>query len=330
MVISTSKNQTKIETIEPDSFISTAFVENILLQNIATKALHTNTFRGLSHCNFLDLSNSFIESIENFTFYGTKNINYLNLSNCGIRSINNDSFKETYRLKNINLEGNYLSNVSEEVYFDLILDFINNTAEKTVDLEKISNKRNEVLLNFDRNPIKCDCNLKWLFKNKTFFNYIKLPRVCSGPKGYDCLTISELNINNLATCSNESMSQNLPCEEREYLNKINNHNDESYDESLNDDESYEELYNGTLVKQTSTSKKTTTTTVSTTIISKRFQHISKFTPTFSYHNPKASTISSSKSKVAPGKSISNRLLHNAKILFLFFSLLFFFNLNDLY
>ena len=137
LIISKDENETKIEEIEADSFISTAFVENIYLQKIATKNLHTHSFRGLSNCNLLDLSNSYIESIENNVFFGARNIENINLSNCRIKNINNDSFKEMHRIKNINLEGNYLININENAYLHLMLNFLNNSATNITIINEI-------------------------------------------------------------------------------------------------------------------------------------------------------------------------------------------------
>lgn len=263
--MSTNENQTNIELIEADSFISTAFVNKILLQNITTKILNKNAFRGLSNCYLLDLSNSFIETIETHTFYRTHNINYLNLSNCGIRSIDDSAFQGISHINNINLEGNYISNITELAYLNLILDYMNynnNTKSSlttTVKYEnnKISNelpeetnsigllynnvKKNEKFLNFERNPIKCDCSVKWLIANRAYLEYILLPEFCSGPSGYDCLPIGELKVNNLAACDsrNTQINDTPPC--KNLKTKLNEKNDSNEDETLGTDKEDENI-----------------------------------------------------------------------------------------
>jgi hypothetical protein len=308
LIISTNKNQTKIETIEADSFISTAFVETILLQSISTKTLKTHAFRGLSHCSLLDLSNSFIESIEEHTFYRIKNISYLNLSNCGIKKINEAAFKNIHQIKNINLEGNYLSDINKETYLSLILDYTNSTFSET----------KEKFLNFERNPIKCDCNLKWLLENKSFLGNIKLPGICSGPKGYDCLTMNELSVDNLATCSNTTVFKTLPCDNLEFKMPQNKINDDSYDDSM-DDEIYDELNNSTLVQVQNQSTSTTKTTTTTTT-AKKFQ-------TYFLTHPKPKTFVNKNKLVSP-KNNGSKL--NAKFIYVTFFLYSFLILIDVY
>ena len=268
-----------------------------------------NAFRGLSHCNLLDLSNSLIETIENFTFFAVKNINYLNLSNCRIRYISNDSFKEMHRIKKINLEGNYLININENTYLELIMNFLNSSAIN-------ENKNNQIFINFDRNPIKCDCDLIWLLNNKTFLNYVKLPEICSGPKGYDCLKISKffsiMNNQNLSACSvNTSSVQKLPCDESQIINKNADNEDEGEENITNN----EETSTSTAV---ATSKMTTKAAIHITSKSSTVQQKTTTTP----------TINLNKNKLVSTKSSNNRNRISLHMLVTILSSLFILKLID--
>jgi hypothetical protein len=51
---------------------------------------------------------------------------------------------------------------------------------------------------FEQNPIQCDCNLAWILNKKMYSDAsVTLPEICAGPKGYDCLRISDLSPENL-------------------------------------------------------------------------------------------------------------------------------------
>jgi hypothetical protein len=45
-------------------------------------------------------------------------------------------------------------------------------------------------INLDNNPIQCDCTLEWYLEQRS--NRFKLPDVCTGPIGYECLSPNEL------------------------------------------------------------------------------------------------------------------------------------------
>ena len=62
LLLSLNQNVTPIEIIEGDSFISTAFVDQIFLQGIPAKNLSKHAFRGLSYCKNLYLSNTHMAS----------------------------------------------------------------------------------------------------------------------------------------------------------------------------------------------------------------------------------------------------------------------------
>lgn len=198
MVISTIDSKTPIKIIEADSFISTAFVENIFLQAIPCRVLYKNSFRGLSNTRLVDFSYSHIEEIQANAFYHAINIDTLNLSHCKIKTsmFNSHAFRGMHAIKEIDLRGNYISSLNEAMLSQILADFSNQST---------LNKK----IYFDRNPIKCDCNLSWILNNTNYLKYISLPEICAGPPGYDCLRISELVVHNLP-CFNLTPDQ-TPC-----------------------------------------------------------------------------------------------------------------------
>jgi hypothetical protein len=228
--------------IEGDSFISTAFVEQIFLEGIPTKTLTTNAFRGLSYCKTLHLSNTHIEEIEANVFFRANHIDKLNLQNSRIRSLNKDAFSGMYIVDIIDLRGNYISKLARNTFEPLIQSNINLTKENVINPTssiRVIEKNDKYLVAkilFEQNPIQCDCSLDWIIRNKLYSNFIGLPEICAGPKGYDCLRISELTMENLACIYNVSVVKPPSCIEMKFPNenKQSNLNIPDSEENIDD------------------------------------------------------------------------------------------------
>lgn len=248
LLLSLNQNVTPIEAIEGDAFISSGFVDHIFLEGIPTRALSTNAFRGLSHCKNLHLSSTLIEEIEPNAFFRANHITKINLQNSRIRNLTRDSFRGLFRVDHIDLRGNYLYKLEQNVFEPLV---INNSKENIINATSSITliEKNERFIvgriSFEQNPIQCDCNLDWIIRNKILNQFIGLPELCAGPKGYDCLRMSELNLSNLA-CANTSLKRAaLPCDELEFKsdknkqiipdNNINSNNENEVEEDLLDE-----------------------------------------------------------------------------------------------
>ncbi|RNA27834.1 leucine-rich repeat-containing 15 isoform X1, partial [Brachionus plicatilis] len=217
LLISIEQKKSPIETIEGDAFISTAFVDNLFLDGISAKLIKTNTFRGLSYCKNLHLSNSFVEEIEPNAFFRTNNIENLNLKNSKLKFIHKDAFKGIFNIKTIDLRGNYLRMINRSSFEQLIAPKIkrekNIIVNETLRVFDIENKNFVVdRILFEQNPIQCDCNLKWILDNKLNQEFIQLPEICAGPRGYDCLRVQDLDSQNL-NCDKLNSLNKLPCED---------------------------------------------------------------------------------------------------------------------
>jgi hypothetical protein len=210
----------------------------MFIEGIPAKKLTTNAFRGLSFCKHLYFSNSYIEYIEANAFYRANNIDRLSLMNSRIKSLHADAFRGIFNIGLIDLRGNYITKVSKATFEPLLplnentllSSKINDSITMIVDsqnLNKNSDASNLISNNkylikkilFEQNPIECDCDLEWILKEQAFYlNYITLPELCAGPKGYDCLRISELQIQNLACPTiNASPNSEAPCDDIEFI-----------------------------------------------------------------------------------------------------------------
>ena len=221
-MISLNQHVAPIEVIEGDSFISTAFVDQIFLDGIPAKYLNTNAFRGLSFCKALHLTNTFIEEIHANAFYRANHIEMLNLKNSRIKVLNKDAFSGMFSIDTIDLSGNYISKLSKSTFEQLIAiepqkpNIINKSSITVIDQTDTQRYLVKRLL-LEQNPIQCDCNMAWLLTNKAYTDHISLPEICAGPKGYDCLRVSDLTVEKLA-CSkrNDGGKEEFPCEDLEF------------------------------------------------------------------------------------------------------------------
>jgi len=139
LMISLNQNVAPIEVIEGDAFISLAFVDQIFLDGIHLRQLLTNTFRGMSYCKTLHLSNTFIEKIHADAFFRANHINTLNLRNSRVKVLNKDAFSSMFNIGTIDMSGNYISkldkltfepliNIDEELNKDNINDVVNKSS----------------------------------------------------------------------------------------------------------------------------------------------------------------------------------------------------------
>ena len=224
LLLSIKQNVSPIEYIEGDSFISTAFVDQIYLEGIPSRVLHTNAFRGLSYCKHLHLAYSFIEHIEANAFYRANNINLLNLKYSRIKSIHAESFRGIFNVELIDLRGNYLSKIDEAAFgplisFSLSIEQRSKTINESivvVDNEKDKFVARKVI--FEQNPIQCDCHLLWILSRKSYANHVSLPEICAGPKGYDCMRLAELSMQNMRCEATNKTAAPMkgPCEDLKF------------------------------------------------------------------------------------------------------------------
>lgn len=206
LYLSLEDRKTPIEHIEGDSFISTAFVDQIHLDGIPAKMLGVNAFRGLSFCKYLHLSNTHLEEIDVNAFFRANNIQKLEMRNGRIRRVNRDAFRGVFNIDLIDMRGNYLTKLDQATFEHLVSSPAAGTLYKNdsssimlIDVRQTNTKK----LLFEQNPIQCDCNLMWILNNKLYASSIGLPEICAGPKGYDCLRLAELN-KDLLQCSNRT------------------------------------------------------------------------------------------------------------------------------
>ena len=224
LLLSIRQNVSPIEHIEGDSFISTAFVDHIFLEGIPARVLHTNAFRGLSYCKNLHLSNTYIEHIEANAFYRANNINLLNLKYSRIKGVHEGAFRGIFNIELIDLRGNYLSTIDESSFGSLINYGLNEDKpskiinDSIVIIESEKDKYVVKKITFDQNPIQCDCNLMWILAKKSYSKFVSLPEICAGPKGYDCLRLTDLNVPSLK-CNEKNKTQSLakaPCDDLKF------------------------------------------------------------------------------------------------------------------
>ncbi len=188
--------------------------------------IHRNAFRGLSFCKNLYLTNTHIQEIEENAFHRTNNINKLSLMNSRLKTIHNNAFNGAFNIHTIDLRGNYLTSINKTTFGELImpnLDYLNEMNQRfrlendsIILLDNINPSEKYVKkILFDQNPIQCDCSLGWLLNKKMYSESITFPEICAGPKGYDCLRISDLTIDSLPCNENNQLKATgkVPCED---------------------------------------------------------------------------------------------------------------------
>jgi Leucine Rich Repeat (LRR) protein len=145
----------------------------------------------------VNLSHSDISRIHSYVFKDCENIGEIDLSSSLISNIDSNAFDHLHNVSLLNLNGNLIRSFEKSVFQQLI-----NSIKK---------------INLDNNPIQCDCSLEWYLEQRS--NRFKLPDVCTGPIGYECLSPNELQQSQLPCHqiignNNQTKRKNF-CEKRE-------------------------------------------------------------------------------------------------------------------
>jgi len=254
LLLSLNQNTSPIEVIEGDAFISTAFVDQIFLEGIHTRTLNTNTFRGLSYCKKIHLTNTNIERIESNAFFRANNIQVISLINSKIKHIDKNAFTGMFNVDLIDLKGNYINKVPSAA-IEPVLDLVNSNNQLMIKDSIIlvdNDKTNKYLIrrfSFEQNPIQCDCEMMWIFKRQLYPAQITLPEMCAGPKGYDCLRISKLTVDTFASQCDLNTSEPLkqtnkvnktPCDDLSFEIKSDLNSQEHKDSTYDYEQEYDE------------------------------------------------------------------------------------------
>lgn len=146
--------------------------------------------------------------------------------NSRLRKIHNNAFNGAFNIHTIDLRGNYLTSINKTTFGELImpnLDYLNEMNQRfklendsIILLDNINPSEKYVKkILFDQNPIQCDCSLGWLLNKKMYSESITFPEICAGPKGYDCLRISDLTTDSLPCNENNELkpTSKVPCED---------------------------------------------------------------------------------------------------------------------
>ena len=151
----------------------------------------------MTSIRLMNFSHSEISHIHPYVFQNSENLGEIDLSSSLISTIDSKAFDDLFNVSLLNLNGNLIRSFEKTIFQQLI------TSIKQIDL--------------DNNPIQCDCTLEWYLEQRS--NRFKLPDVCTGPIGYECLSPNELQQSQLPCYqikeeNNQTKQRNL-CEQRQ-------------------------------------------------------------------------------------------------------------------
>lgn len=129
--------------------------------------------------------------------------------NSRVRNVSREAFRDIFNIDVIDLRGNYLTNVAEHTFGNLLAAAAAAALPESSSNQKMTtsavmffdaSRLNRFVVKkilFEQNPIQCDCSLVWILANPAYRSAVSLPELCAGPKGYDCLRIKDIGkINN--------------------------------------------------------------------------------------------------------------------------------------
>lgn len=192
LILCTS-NICPIKQIDPYAFFGFHTCDTIYLTGLHI-SLHSQIFSDMTSIRLVNLSHGEISHIYPYVFQNSENLGELDLSSSLIANIHPHAFDDLVNVSLLNLNGNLIRIFDKAIFQQLIFSI------KRIDL--------------DNNPIQCDCTLEWYLEQRS--HRFKLPDVCTGPKGYECLSPNELQQSQLPCYfnSNQTQQKNL-CEKQQ-------------------------------------------------------------------------------------------------------------------
>ncbi|CAF1666962.1 unnamed protein product [Adineta ricciae] len=148
----------------------------------------------MTSIRLVNLSHSDISHIHSNAFQNCEHIGEIDLSSSLISTIDIHAFDQLENVSVLNLKGNLIRSFEKSIFQPLLF-----TVKQ---------------INLDNNPIQCDCTIEWYLEQRS--DRFKLPDVCTGPVGYECLSPTELQKSQLSCYQNgnQTKKRNL-CERRE-------------------------------------------------------------------------------------------------------------------
>ncbi|KAK3605351.1 hypothetical protein CHS0354_040938 [Potamilus streckersoni] len=184
-----------IDTIQWDAFASTSLTNSFLRQlNLADNKIGDTSigaFRHLVSLTFLDLSGNYLTHVTDDTFKGMTTLAnlYMNFMPY-LESIGDYTFMDHYQLKLVQISNNpKLSYISPKAFWnikDLRIVLLKNNSLTTFS-EKLIHWDSVDKVELYPNPIRCDCNLRWMTDPSVFHNNTNVINeiknlVCASPE----------------------------------------------------------------------------------------------------------------------------------------------------
>ncbi|XP_013384843.1 chondroadherin isoform X2 [Lingula anatina] len=191
-----------IEEIKPNAFSGSSKIDYLYLSSTKLRKIHPGAFNQLSNVqSFILTDNKHLGELTNASFLGLSNVDFLTFSRSNISIIRNGAFMGMSNVKKVNLENcgiqgweaGAFGGVTGDVQYSL-----QNNQIKTFARNEFSGLKSTSLLNLNKNPIVCDCDLKWVL-DSTLPMATKATIVCAMPEELKGRTITSLTGKDL-TC----------------------------------------------------------------------------------------------------------------------------------
>lgn len=166
-----------ISTLTKDAFKSVGLVnlQRVFLKDCNIELVHPNTFQDLKLMIELDLSENKLTTLEMRSFDSNERLRELKLNGNPLRKLNGTSFPPLLHLKNMDLSDCQLSSLPPKSFMNLVnLQVLSLSGNQFENLnEQILRPLKKLIsLSLDRNPWRCDCQLKsfrdWVISKNLF------------------------------------------------------------------------------------------------------------------------------------------------------------------
>lgn len=165
-----------LSQVHPDSFKYLTSLKSLNLKHSSLLSFYKNTFISQKDTlESLSISSSKISGSKWETLMQLHSLKQLEASDCGLPNIPDLTFQQFSNLENLFLNQNNITNLTQQTFFGLgnSLIKLSLSGNNLTTIDKCAfeglHKLDLLDLEIDENPLKCDCQMKWLYEKINSF-----------------------------------------------------------------------------------------------------------------------------------------------------------------
>ena len=139
----------------------------LTLSENSLSILHQRTFEDLSSLEELDISFCNLSTIQPGAFVGLRSLRILHLEGNILQYLSGNTFGDMKQLAQLHVDLNILTGLEDNLFVKMpLLSTLTLSSNKLLVLNQTASRQRRstlIFIDISNNPVKCDCDMKWLF-----------------------------------------------------------------------------------------------------------------------------------------------------------------------